>query len=105
MQILKTPGAGPKKFWRRSRDPKEFLAAYAARDGLDTKSHSTTTQLIPPVRAGLHGGGGPWIGEVTCAPRVTTHKRDQIKMRDYMDRRVTPPEAGYLTYLGSPTFM
>ena len=26
-------------------------------------------------------------------------------MRDYMDGRVTPKEVGYLTYLGSPTFI
>ena len=36
---------------------------------------------------------GPQIGEVTCggSPHLSC-KRDQIKMRDYMDRRVTPPE-------------
>ena len=52
-------------------------------------------------RAGLHGGGGPQIGEVTCGglPHLSS-KRDQIKMRDYMDRWVTPP-----TYLASPTSM
>ena len=43
-KFCKPRGPGQKSFWRRSRDPKEFLAAYAARDGLDTKSHSTTTQ-------------------------------------------------------------
>ena len=34
--------------------------------------------------------GGPQIGEVTCdrSPYLSC-KRDQIKMRDYMDRRVT----------------
>ena len=44
-------------------------------------------------RACLHGGGGPQIGEVTCggSPHLSC-KRDQIKMRDYMDRRVTPPK-------------
>ena len=45
------------------------------------------------LRACLHGGGGPEIGEVTCGG--STHlscKRDQIKMRDYMERRVTPPK-------------
>ena len=45
------------------------------------------------LRACLHGGGGPEIGEVTCGG--STHlscKRDQIKMTDYMDRRVTPPK-------------
>ena len=45
------------------------------------------------LRACLHGGGGPQIGEVTCggSPHLSC-KRDQIKMRDYMDRRVTPPK-------------
>ena len=45
------------------------------------------------LRARLHGGGGPQVSEVTCGglPLLScTH--DQIKMRDYMDRRVTPPE-------------
>ena len=44
-------------------------------------------------RACLYKGGGPQVGEVTCRglPHLTC-KRDQIKMRDYMDRRVTPPE-------------
>ena len=42
------------------------------------------------LRACLHGGGGPQIGEVICAgsPYLSC-KRDQIKMRDYVDRRVT----------------
>ena len=58
-------------------------------------------------RACLHGGGGPQIGEVTCggSPHLSC-KRDQIKMRDYMDRQVTPPKrVEYLTYMGSPTPM
>ena len=48
---------------------------------------------IERLRACLHEGGGPQVGEVTCAgsPHLTC-KRDQIKMRDYMDRRVTPPK-------------
>ena len=39
----------------------------------------------------LHEGGGPQVGEVTYgkSPHLTC-KRDHIKMRDYMDRRVTP---------------
>ena len=44
------------------------------------------------LRACLHGGGGPqvgagnmwWVTPLTC-------KRDEIKMRDHMDRRVNPP--------------
>ena len=45
------------------------------------------------VRACLHVGGGPQIGEVICggSPHLSC-KRDQIKMRDYMDRWVTPPK-------------
>ena len=44
-------------------------------------------------RACLHGGGGPQIGEVTCSgsPHLSC-KRDQIKIRDYVDRRVIPPK-------------
>ena len=47
------------------------------------------------VRARLHGGGEPQVGEVACgeSPHLTC-KRDQIKMRDYMDRRVTLPTWG-----------
>ena len=45
------------------------------------------------LRACLHGGGGGaggQIGEATCggSPHLSC-KRGQIKMRDYMDRRVT----------------
>ena len=45
------------------------------------------------LRACLHGGGEPQIGEVACggSPHLSS-KRDQIKMRDYMDRQVTPPK-------------
>ena len=49
-------------------------------------------RLFCSLRACLHGGGGPQIGEVTCGG--SSHlscKRDQIKMRDYVDRLVTPP--------------
>ena len=43
-----------------------------------------------PLRACLRGGGGPQIGEVTCggSPHLSC-KRDQIKMRDHVDRQVT----------------
>ena len=51
------------------------------------------------LRACLHRGGGPQIGEVTCggSPHLSC-KLDQIKMRDYMDRRVTSPTTG-VSYL------
>ena len=56
-----------------------------------TKTIELTLTII--LRACLHGGGGPHTGEVTCgrSPHLSC-KRDQIKMRDYMDRRVTPPK-------------
>ena len=42
-----------------------------------------------PVRACLHEGGGPQIGVLTCggSPHLSC-QRDQIKMRDHVDRRV-----------------
>ena len=48
---------------------------------------------ILQLRACLHEGGGPLVGEVTCGglPHLTC-KRDHIKMKDCMDRRVTPPK-------------
>ena len=53
----------------------------------------TTWNFQKLLRAFLHGGGGPQIGEVTCggSPHLSC-KRDQVKMRDYMDKRVTPPK-------------
>ena len=50
-------------------------------------------RALPSLRVCLHGCGGPQIGEVTCggSPHLL-FKRDQVKMRDYMDRRVTPPK-------------
>ena len=57
------------------------------------RSKQNTQCIYSWLRACLHGGGGPQIGEVTCSgsPHLSC-KRDQIKMRDYMDRRVTPPK-------------
>ena len=42
-----------------------------------------------------YGGGGPQVGGITrlsIRPPNLSWKRDQIIMRDYMNRRVTPPE-------------
>ena len=38
---------------------------------------------------GGRGRGGPQVGEVKYGGSC---KRDQIKMSDYMDKRVTPPK-------------
>ena len=45
------------------------------------------------LKACLHEGGVPQVSEVTFGglPHLTC-KRDHIKTRDYMDRRVTPPK-------------
>ena len=47
-------------------------------------------EYLANIRTCLHGGGGPQIGEVTWggSPHLSC-KRDQIKMRDYVDRWVT----------------
>ena len=52
------------------------------------------TRLFWTKGLSVHWGGGPQIGEVTCggSPHLSCKRRDQIKMRDYMDRRVTPPK-------------
>ena len=48
--------------------------------------------ILLSLRACLHGGEGPQRGDVTCvwSPHLSC-KRDQINMRDDMDRQVTPP--------------
>ena len=45
--------------------------------------------VLEYLRACFHEGGGPQVGEVTCGglPHLTC-KRDHIKMRDCMDRRL-----------------
>ena len=55
------------------------------------KAHSRNSRKRP-LRACLHEGAGPQVCEVTCggSPHLTC-KRDHIKMRDSMDRRVTSP--------------
>ena len=55
------------------------------------------------LRACLHGDVGPQIGEVTCvgSPYLSC-KYDQITMRDYMNRRVTPPMRVTSPYWGPP---
>ena len=47
------------------------------------------------LRACLHGGGWPQVGEVTGggSPHLSC-KHDQIKVREYMDRQVTSPAWG-----------
>ena len=70
-------------------------------------SHHGKSIIAKPARlysvsfsACLHGGGGPQVGEVTCGalPHLSC-KRDKIKMRDYIDRWVTPPKQ-----VTSPTY-
>ena len=58
------------------------------------------------LKACLHGGGGPQIGEVTCdgSPHLSC-KREQVKMRDYMDRQVTPPKRVTAPTWGPPPLL
>ena len=58
------------------------------------KSHKTIVNLIHEKKR---------IGEVTCgwSPQLSC-KCDQIKMRDYMDRRVTPPKQVTSPTWGAP---
>ena len=51
----------------------------------------------------LHGRGGPLSGEVTCSGSSNLScTRDQIKLRDYMGRRVTPPNRVTSPTWGAP---
>ena len=51
---------------------------------------NVVTSCAVVFRACFQGGGGPQIGEVTRggSPNLS-RKRNQIEMRDYLDRRVT----------------
>ena len=72
--------------------------------------------IISHFRACLHGGGGPQVSEVTRLGEVTrlfiqslmwspnlSCKLHQMKVRDNMDRGVTPPKQVTSTNLGSLT--
>ena len=96
--VLKTP-----RVPRNTQKPTVWGIDGNLARSLDAIHHSkiykrTSVQLTRP-RACLHGGGGHKIGDVTCggSPHLSC-KRDQIKMRDYMDRRVIPPR-----WVTSPT--
>ena len=56
---------------------------------------NTLNERVLLLRAYLHEGGGPQVGEVTRGklPHLTC-KRDHIKIRDCMDKRVTSPTWG-----------
>ena len=53
------------------------------------------TFVLVTLRACLHGDESPQVGEVTRgrSPHLSC-KHNQIKIRDYMDRRVTSPTWG-----------
>ena len=81
----------------------QIKSEYGEPGGTPTKN----SQEYPPgLRASLLGGGGPQVGEVTRggSPHLSC-KPDQIKMTDYMDRRVASPKRVTSPTLGSPTSM
>ena len=57
------------------------------------------------LRACLHEGGGPQVGEITWGglPHLKC-KRDHIKMRDYIDRPVTPKRVTSPIWVTPPPF-
>ena len=73
-----------------------------------SKRFTSPTRNPPPpckraLTACLHGGGGPQIGELRCGGSPhPSYKRDQIKMREYKDRRVTSPKRVTSTTKGHP---
>ena len=85
-----------------------FVGKRSGYDYQQIKARARGRYDIAQIRACLHGGGGPQIGEVTRgeSPHLTC-KRDEIKMKDYMDGQVTPPKrvASSTLYQGSPTSM
>ena len=74
--------------WKSFSLPVSYLLLSQYSTVLAKVVHDFATRL----RACLHGSEGPQIGEVTCggSPHLLS-KRDEIKMRDYMDRRLTSP--------------
>ena len=94
LRPAKTRQLGWKNALKTCKSVKWFIEKIAPQSGgilqkfVCWGSRSTASEI--PGRACLHGGGGPQIGEVTCggSPHLSC-KRDQIKMRDYMDRWVT----------------
>ena len=75
---------------------RQSLWKYSKRFHCSFEWHLTphmTLSIETCIRACLYEGGGPQVGEVTWGglPYLTC-KRDHIKMRDYVDWRVTSPK-------------
>ena len=83
------PGQWRETHFSSCRDPQQATRELKQRQRRQQRKRQKKQQ----VRACLHGGGGPQTGEVTCGglPHLSS-KHDQIEMRDYMNRRVTPPK-------------
>ena len=80
-------------------DISDHLTVFCIADTLLKKQNRQNTYF----RACLHEDGGPQVGEVTWGglPHLAC-KSDHIKMRDYMDRRVTPPKQVTSPIWGTP---
>ena len=65
--------------------------------------HVQSCFFFANLRTCLHERGGPQVGEVTWGglPHLTC-KLDHIQMRNYMDRRVTPPKRVTSPIWGTP---
>ena len=84
--------------------PASCIERFVPRDNSSNKETSFLKCNSSCLRACLHEGGGPQVGEVTCGglPHLTC-KRDHIKMRDYMDTRATPPKRVTSPIWGTPS--
>ena len=83
----------------------KVYGAFAAKQSLGIQTPWAWPRETPRLRhLGLFTWRwGPQVGEVTCGkvPHLTC-KRDHIKMRDFMDRRVTPSKRATSPTWGPP---
>ena len=97
----------PRNRWKHEAAGRVLLLFWGVWNPWWNTKHEFLTWLLKLVwefRACLHGGGGPQVGEVTCdGSSHLSCKRDQIKMTDYMNRRVTQPKRVTSPTWGPPT--
>ena len=88
MRVVSSPGGRSHEWQSRSLLKTVHETSLAPR-ALSNISYTNNKSL----KACLHGGGGPQVGEVTHeGSTFLSYKHDQIKMRDYVDRWVIPPK-------------
>ena len=92
-----------RRYWISLRGVSPLMAFFFKTINSQFSKNLNSLLFYDFFRACLHGGGETQIGEVKWG--VSPHlsgKRDQIKMRDYMNRRVTPPKRVTSPSWGAP---